>query len=519
MKRLIIFLLLFAAIKVAGQTTGYLRFDTVRIFKQNGTCELYLINSTKDSLGQLTNIGGGLTRFIKPRVLNDSTFVVGLDTLTIRGTGGSGSGTNNANIGSAFRWLLPGTQEIKTVANSNTIAWDSTSNANSLTGKVDTSVIATQYDLTQLGSGDTTYTEKPIYVKTGSNDTLALAYGYGLTTRASDTALIVDTFSISTRAWRQKGIDSVVGLINGLPTPTLQQVLNSGRSGDSAAIQNLNVTEDLYAPIRAASDTVAALVRRGDIWFDTTTNSMMYRDNNYFTYFASLSNSLLPNRPNMRLISVILRPVVSGGTVTWSALVDAEHDSLGVGTISCSGGTIVVPLQPSPAAKIHTILIAPDESLMGIIDAGISFQPTQALISLRRRLGTHNARLQGNGTTYAATGDVTFSYTAATGNLLIDWISAFTPASSGTAVKYVGSNGYNLELQTSGLSGNDRRYIVKDAFGNTVTDNPTTSDLIEIVTADWKYASIDACVAGGDGFAAATFTAFSNFWLIGLVEY
>lgn len=81
------FVLLFAALKVAGQTTGYLRFDTVRIMKQNGTCELYLINKTKDSLGLLTNVGGGLTQFRRSKMLNDSTIIVGLDTLTIHGTG------------------------------------------------------------------------------------------------------------------------------------------------------------------------------------------------------------------------------------------------------------------------------------------------------------------------------------------------------------------------------------------------------------------------------------------------
>lgn len=86
MKRLIIFLLLFAAIKVAGQTTGYFRFDTVRIMKQNGHAELYLINSTKDTVGILANVGGGLTRFLRSRAINDSTIIVGLDTLTIRGT-------------------------------------------------------------------------------------------------------------------------------------------------------------------------------------------------------------------------------------------------------------------------------------------------------------------------------------------------------------------------------------------------------------------------------------------------
>lgn len=83
------FVLLFAALKVAGQTTGYLRFDTVKIMKQNGTCELYIINKTKDSLGLLTNIGGGLTQFRRSKMLDDSTIIIGLDTLTIHGTGGT----------------------------------------------------------------------------------------------------------------------------------------------------------------------------------------------------------------------------------------------------------------------------------------------------------------------------------------------------------------------------------------------------------------------------------------------
>lgn len=89
MKRIIMFVLLFAALKVAGQTTGYLRFDTVKIMRQNGYCELYIINKTKDSLGLLTNVGGGLTQFKKPRSLSDSTIVIGNDTLKILGRPGS----------------------------------------------------------------------------------------------------------------------------------------------------------------------------------------------------------------------------------------------------------------------------------------------------------------------------------------------------------------------------------------------------------------------------------------------
>lgn len=88
------FVLLFAALKVAGQTTGYLRFDTVRIMKQNGTCELYIINKTKDSLGLLTNVGGGLTQFRRSKMLNDSVLIIGLDTLTIHGAGSTTTASN-----------------------------------------------------------------------------------------------------------------------------------------------------------------------------------------------------------------------------------------------------------------------------------------------------------------------------------------------------------------------------------------------------------------------------------------
>lgn len=54
-----------------------------------------------------------------------------------------GSATNNANTGAGYRILIPSTQETKTLFSDITGSWDSTSNANGLTYKVDTSVIAT----------------------------------------------------------------------------------------------------------------------------------------------------------------------------------------------------------------------------------------------------------------------------------------------------------------------------------------------------------------------------------------
>lgn len=186
MKRLIIFLLLFAAIKVAGQTTGYLRFDTVLIYKQGGTAELILRSSTKDTLGGLFNYGNGKTRFMRSRAINDSTIVIGLDTIVIRGaTGGS-------------------------------------------------------------GSIDTTYTEKPIYVKTGTNDTLSILIGYGLMRNVSDSALRVDTSAIATQydlTQITSGINQLTGDVTAGPGTGSVAATIANNAVTTAKILDANVTD------------------------------------------------------------------------------------------------------------------------------------------------------------------------------------------------------------------------------------------------------------------------------------
>lgn len=161
MKRIIMFVLLFAALKVAGQTTGYLRFDTVKIMKQNGTCELYIINKTKDSLGLLTNVGGGLTQFRKSKMLNDSTIIIGLDTLLVRGTGNSGGSATLSNVGSGYRLVKTADGQVKTIFVGYGLDADSTTNTDAITFKADTAELVTPSDLNDAiagvgGSGDIT---------------------------------------------------------------------------------------------------------------------------------------------------------------------------------------------------------------------------------------------------------------------------------------------------------------------------------------------------------------------------
>lgn len=85
-----------------GQSTVYLRADSVKVMKQNGNANLQILNATRDSVnGVLINIGNGVTEFQRIRAINDSQFVVGTDTITIAGATGGGGGDPTAIIKNA----------------------------------------------------------------------------------------------------------------------------------------------------------------------------------------------------------------------------------------------------------------------------------------------------------------------------------------------------------------------------------------------------------------------------------
>lgn len=85
MKILLLILVSLIACMAHSQSVLPLRADIIKMYKQNGSAELYLLNATRDSLGLAVNITGGHVIFKRPYVLNDSAVVIGNDTLVIRG--------------------------------------------------------------------------------------------------------------------------------------------------------------------------------------------------------------------------------------------------------------------------------------------------------------------------------------------------------------------------------------------------------------------------------------------------
>lgn len=90
MKLLFSYLVIFL-ISLTGYTQSvvYLRADTVIVEKSGSqNAELKIKNSTRNTKGVLTNIGGGITQFIVSRKVGDTLFI-GRDTITGIGSGGS----------------------------------------------------------------------------------------------------------------------------------------------------------------------------------------------------------------------------------------------------------------------------------------------------------------------------------------------------------------------------------------------------------------------------------------------
>lgn len=480
MKRLIIFLLLFAAIKVAGQTTGYLRFDTVRIYKQGGTSELYLINSTKDSLGQLTNIGGGLTRFMRSRVLNDSTLIVGLDTLVIKG-GAGGSGGGSGSVTSI-------TQGYGIIATPNPITSTGTIDADSAAlslyylRRKDSTLYATQYDLTQIVSG--------INELTGQ-----VTAGPGTGSQVATIA----TNTVSNTNLRQGIATSVIGVagtstanvadIQGTIASTYLKRSASGLLFDSVGYEELKDLPPTFPGVYigpAQSFNPGFLVIASGI--------------------AHPSNSF-----------------VHGTPITWEFLTQSSaHNYSFFDSVYGNSGNQRLAVRYPNVKNVLNVSMTIDESFTA---QGIFAGATVGLTAFEAEVDRFHAsgiRLTGAGTntwteqgTLGSLFDVT-TYDAASGGTSFNTSVQFGTDYNAVNIQYIGPNNYHIRRVYSGLGAYNIRFVLVDEFNNPVTAFPTTSDEIIISNAGMNRQQVG--MATWSATTNSWMSSAYNYWILGAFE-
>jgi hypothetical protein len=104
MKRIFLFLsLLISFVAASGQATLNFRADTIKIWKNGGYATLLVQNNTKDTTGLGYNAGNGELRFKTPYAINDSTLVLGNDTIVLNGSGTGGVGDTVNYVATYYR--------------------------------------------------------------------------------------------------------------------------------------------------------------------------------------------------------------------------------------------------------------------------------------------------------------------------------------------------------------------------------------------------------------------------------
>jgi hypothetical protein len=506
MKRIIIILLLFAATKVAGQTIGYLRFDTVMITKAGGTAELVLLNKTKDTVGILANPNGnGRTRFMRSRAINDSTIVVGPDTLVLKGY--------NTNTGTGYRWATDGSNEIKTFTPSFGLLLDSTINSGSITGQVDSFSVLTrgygQYKIDSLAAE---------LAGGGGNDNVNVGSGYRIlipgtqeiktlfpkwgnsidsTTNSDALTLGADSTHFSTIANRTKGLDSL--------SATLRSVIN-----DTASAHRTKINQKIDSVRKRAGTDSVFFYRNGEEVF------AFLDANNIYEGFLKNNNSDFGLG--------IFRFDGSGGIgtdVQVELLENSEHTPYLFGDhieTTATGFRLYIPT----AKQVQFVVAHGDEIIGDRVVCGEKFNTDGPSISTYYNRGVAGLSFTGDGSGgLSGVSGWSVSYTPTTGRILLTHPTSVFGASGNSTtgqLEYYGPNPWRLERLTSGLSGHNMGWVILDnVYGTPIVDTLQTTDKFTIQSSLMMPQTFDnrtvnsttvSLYAGG----------FANYWVFCAVQ-
>lgn len=270
-------------------------------------------------------------------------------------------GTLNTNLGSSFRWLNEGTQAIKTVANSWSVLWDSTSTANTLTAKADTArstglptyhyvdsllkigYIVDWIDTTNSGSEFSTWTNANLVGKTILE---VQAYPYNLqpvnSSPASD----------------QVQINTITGVA------TFGTPIQNG--------QSVRIVYKYLAANSAVDGSETKITQgAGIVVTGSGTTGSPYEVASVFG-----GNGLLTGDSTYALLAGVLRPEYDTTTNTnrWYWINDNGHSNINfIDSILVLSSEIHVYYNQA-YSKVSTFLIVPDESVSQIVRTTANFQ-------------------------------------------------------------------------------------------------------------------------------------------------
>ncbi len=323
MKR-ILFLLSFLLAAAAGysQSSYYMRYDTVVIMRYGGNGELTILNAGRDSQkgGVLYNTGGGRTAFKKTVALNDSTLIIGGDTVVILGgvKGGSALDTTSLsdridsklNISDTLLMLYPFLRKNDTASLSNRIDQrvkysDTAAMLAVYLLKADTASLSNRID-ERMKYSDTVTLSNRIDGKqpagnyiTGLNGDVA-ATGPGLANAVlAATSVIPGTYKLATVGVDQKGrtVLAANGVVEQINDSTFRinedtiTIRGTGGGADSTIFATVYGVDTAKANLRdeIAAITLQTVTDAGA----TTSNKMAYTT---LPYFLISDSAKIPNK-------------------------------------------------------------------------------------------------------------------------------------------------------------------------------------------------------------------------------
>jgi len=473
--------------------TGYQRIPVGAHGAGGGIDTLYMVNDSTMGIEKADLLYFMVIRG-QPRtqVLNDSTFIIGKDTLMVRGTGGGGTDPSK----------VPLTRTI-------------TINGNSQDLSANRTWTLTKADIGLGNVDNTSDLNKPV--------STAQQAALDQKTNNSDTASILGPYVRGSGTTDQLAIWDGTRSITGDPGITANRITNTIIS-DSIRAKTIEANEHLLAPLK---DTLAALARRGELRFDSTKNTMWYRANGQWAALSSLTNSLIPNRPNMRILAGVIRATLDGDTIRWGAIVDVKHDSIFYTAVhGTTQGRICVHYPH--ASKVITFIAVPDETYSQLgVSFGSSVEVDSASIFVYVNGGTQSGFIRGTGGTWVKSTNINswvlkdsvnrtwLTYGSSVNNFWGDY--------NGLIAQYTGTNGnYQINKIVGSPVGSGSIWgasiQLTDEYGNPVT----TIDAADVITFKSNYSArytVNTLVNTANGFPAAVLTTgLSNIWIFGVFE-